>query len=311
MKKVYLKIIFIFLCMQPICASAEGFAAIADLLLLRASEESAATWATFVKETGRTTDLDATNVDLEWDPGFRLGTEYESKNNVWDSELYWTYVPSKANSKFGIGRQIVVPEFFSGFLSGNIFFGAKMDWRITVNMVDFAVGHKFAAGNGLTIRPSIGVKTGTIYQTINCSWYADIYTATEYVKHNFAGIGPSFAVDTRWNVYKGFSLMGDFATAFMWGNWRIKDTYQRPAALGLVTATTITTSMNNSKLGTMMFAYVLGLEWKYTGRSDVTLQLGYEMQLWTNQLRLTTFQQLPVHGDLTLQGGTCRIRVDL
>ena len=98
----------------------------------------------------------------------------------------------------------------------------------------------------------------------------------------------------------------------MWGNWKVSDMYNRPGALlGIITPTTITTDLNDAKLGTLMFNYFLGLEWFYRGRSDLSLQLGYEMQFWPNQVRLTMFQQLPTHGDLTLQGATCRIHINL
>lgn len=298
--------------MQPLNAVAEGFAAFADVLVWRASQEANSTWATFVKETNANTiDLDATNVDFDWDLGFRGGALYESAN-TWDAELFWTYFHTKTNSNFNVGRQIVLPEFFSGFISGNFFFGANMDWRLTMNMVDLKFGHKFTPSKSLTIRPAFGIKGGTIYQTINCSWLADIYTSTEIVKNNYTGVGPSFTLDTSWNVYKNFGIFANFSTAFMWGHWKVNDTYSRPSAvLGLVTPTTITTSLNTTQLGTMMFDYILGLEWTYTGRSIVNVQIGYEMQFWANQLRIPTFQQLPVSGDLTLQGATCRIRVYL
>ncbi len=313
MKRICTGIIFLLLGMQPLSAFAEGFAIFADLLAWQASEETAATWSTIVRESSpNTVDMNATNIGFDWDLGFRGGAAYESADNFWDSELFWTYFASKTSSNFNVGRQIVLPEFFSGFVSGNIFFGANINWRLTMNTVDLKVGHKFKPSNSFSLRPAIGLKTGTIYQTISTDWYADIYTSTETVKNNFFGIGPSFSLDSNWNVYKNFSIFANISTAFLWGHWTLNDTYARPsAALGLVTPTRITTTMNQTQLGTIMFDYILGLEWTHKGRSNVTFQLGYEMQFWANQLRFTTFQQLPVHGDLTLQGGTCRIRVDL
>lgn len=46
------------------------------------------------------------------------------------------------------------------------------------------------------------------------------------------------------------------------------------------------------------------------GRYHFSTQLGYEGQIWFNQLRIATFQQLRLHGDLTLQGGTLKCRFD-
>lgn len=299
----------------PLSAAAEGCVAIADLLVWQASQEANSTWATFVKETNaKTIDLDATNIGFDHNLGFRGGFLYEPKTQQpwgnWDTEFLWTYFYTSTTNNFNIGRQIVLPEFFSGFVSGNIFFGADINWRISMNMFDLKFGHTFKPTKSFTIRPAFGIKGGTIYQSINCQWLADIYTSHETVKNDFVGVGPSFTVDTNWNIYKRCGLFANLSTAFMYGRWRINDTYIRPNALG-VTATTITTKLDTTQLGTMMFDYILGVEWRYAGRSNFVIQIGYEMQVWINQLRIPTFQQLPVSGDLTLQGGTCRIRIEL
>lgn len=313
MKKLLLRILFILIIMQPGMASAANISVFGDLLVWHASQETASTWANVIsKPQSNTVDFDAANVDFNWDLGFRGGVVYEPNSTARELGVYWTYFPTKSSSSFRVGEQIVIPEFFSGFISQNLFFGANINWQLIMNMFDIELGKKLNLGQGLNIRPTIGIKTGTINQSISSEWDAVIYTATENLKHNFFGIGPSFGIDSKWNLYKNVSLIGDFAIAFMWGDWKIKDTYTRPEALfGIVTPTTITTSMNKIQLGTMMFDYFLGLEWAHHGKFNVMLQIGYEMQLWTNQLRIPTFQQLPVHGDLTLQGGTCHIRIDL
>lgn len=321
MKKLLIRVLLLIAGFQPLNANAEGSSPmnansegstlIADFLLWHTSQQTASTWASVLKSSQRTLDVDATNVDFGWNKGFRGGVLHQLDCTQWDTGLYWTYFSAKANNEFSIGDQIVIPEFFSGFLSGNFFFGANLNWQLTMNMVDIEVGRKLDIDESFSIRPSIGIKGGTINQTINCQWNAGFFSSTERVKNNFTGGGPSLGIDGKWNICNGFSLFGDFSTAFMWGNWKISDTYSRPSALGgFVTPTTIITSMNNSKLGTVMYRYRMGLEWRCHEKLPLTLQLGYEMQFWPNQLRMPTFQQLPVHGDLTLQGGTCQLRID-
>lgn len=313
MKKLLLHILFIVIIVHPLKAAAAEISVFGDLLVWHASQETASTWANIIsKPQSKTVDFDAANVDFNWDLGFRGGVIYKPEHVARELGFYWTYFPAKSTNNFNVGEQIVIPEFFSGFVSQNLFFGANINWQIIMNMFDLELGKKLNLGQGLIIRPTIGIKTGTINQTIKSEWDAIVYTATEDLKHNFFGIGPSFSIDSKWNLYKNISLIGDFAAAFMWGNWKVNDTYTRPEALfGIVTPTTITTSMSKMQLGTMMFDYFMGVEWTHRGKFDVILQIGYEMQLWSNQLRIPTFQQLPVHGDLTLQGGTCHIRIDL
>lgn len=311
MKKLAKHIVFLIMFIMPLYARATGSAVFADLLVWHASQETSSSWASIISDSGRELDFDATNVNFHWNSGFRGGFQKELGCDFWDTKFYWTYFPSKTSKNFSIANQIVFPEFFSGFLSNNFFFGGNINWRLTLNTIDFELGRKLNLGESITIRPAIGIKGGSIHQKINCNWDAAIYTATETLKNNFSGLGPSFGVDCTWNICNNFNIFGDFATAFMWGNWKVNDKYSRPAALsGLITPTTITTSLNNSKFGTLMFKYRTGLEWIYEGKYRFTFQLAYEMQFWPNQLRLPTFQQLPVHGDLTLQGGTCQILID-
>jgi hypothetical protein len=60
-------------------------------------------------------------------------------------------------------------------------------------------------------------------------------------------------------------------------------------------------------MGTLMLRYFCGLEWTRVGKRTITAWAGYEMQWWASQQRMTSFQQLPMHGDLTLQGISCGI----
>lgn len=284
-----------------------------DLLVWDASEETESIWSTITTTPSPGTTISAPQyANFNWKPGLRLGFLFHPHSCFWDSKIYWTYFSTEKGYNYPSGSDIVNTQFFSGFLSATPFLGADFNWRLAMNMLDYTASHAFKLTEGLTFRPSIGLKGGTIRQNIHAEWNAIVYGATEKVKNNFAGVGPTLGLDLRWELFENFVLVGDLSTAWTWGNWKGKDLYIRPGALlGLITPTTITTYMNNSKLGTMVFNYFMGLEWIYAGKSNLTFKLGYEMQLWTNQLRAISFQQLPLHGDLTLQGATCRIHIDL
>jgi hypothetical protein len=312
MKKL-LNCILAIISLQPLTVGAQGLSTFADLLIWSASEETASPWATVITEP---TDLSivytAPNIYFNTKPGFRGGFIYDGEPVSWDTKLYWTYFATNAKSEFPTSlTQLITPGSFSGFLSKDFFFGASSKWQLFLNMIDAEIGHQFNVGDTFSVRPSIGIKGGWINQTIHSKYDAYIYTSTDKIRNNFSGLGPSFGLETEWNIINNLDLIANFQTAFLWGSWDVEDIYSRPEAFfGLVTPTTIKTTLNNS-LGTIMFDYFLGLEWAHKGKSQVTIRLGYEMQYWENQLRLTDFEQLPAHGDLILQGGTCRILIDL
>lgn len=289
------------------------FSVFADFFYWHASEETSSSWA-YIPELPNIT---APNVYFGWSPGVRTGLKYEL-NDLVETQIYWTYFTTRSQESFTASpNQTVLPEFFNGFTTLTPFTSGKVNWQLTMNMIDLEVGHRFSPLNSLTVRPFIGVKGGSINQGVNSTWNFQgelleilpiAYSAAEKLKNNFSGVGPSFGIDSKWKLYKNFSIRGDFSSAWLWGKWNIQDIYSGPSLSGLQLATTISTNTSNS-LGSLMLRYFTGIDWTYEAKASVTLKVGYEMQYWMNQLRLPLFQQVPVHGDLTLQGGTCGILI--
>lgn len=297
---------------MPLMAKAGTLHPFADLLEWRASESSSA-WAETISPVLTTSNnINHSYLNFNTRPGFKVGFLYTPEGNYLDTTLYWTSFSSNSSKNIPFGDHIIVSLFFSGsaFLSDGAFLSAYANWKLAMNMFDGEVSHHFNPTPTLTLTPKLGVKGGTINQSINANWNALLYTATETVTNNFSGIGPSFGLDAKWNIVKDFSLIGNVSTAFMYGRWNGNDTYNRPADF-FVSALTNITSMNKSKLGTLMMDYYLGLQWVHQGQSRVSLNLGYEMQYWAGQLRWLAIQQFPTLGDLTIQGATCGITIDL
>lgn len=312
-KKHIYYMLLLLISIYPLTAKATSVQPFLDLLAWRASESTGG-WATTLTFPGNSTIVNQNNINSNTRLGMKAGVLYAPEGNFWDTKFYWTYFPASSTKTIPVGNKLVTSLFFSGsfFISKNIFFGGSADWQLDMNTIDLEASHAFKPIPTLTFTPKVGIKSASINQEIDATWDAIIYTANEDVTNNFIGIGPSFGLDTKWNVYQNFSLIGDISTALMYGRWNGKDVYHRPPALsGIIPPTTITTSMNQSKLGAMMMDYYLGLEWVHQGRSRVAVNLGYEMQYWAGQLRLIAIQQFPPLGDLTLQGATCGITIDL
>lgn len=310
------KLIYLLLLFFSLFAQASGqITPFAEVLYWRASEESSSVWASIISLNKQLNvrEFEATNAYFQWAPGVRAGLELNGFPSL-DTRIYWTHFDTQANehATAALG-QIITPEFFNGFTSGDIFFAADLKWQLQMNMIDAELGHKFKPTTTLSLRPFIGLKGGSINQHINSNWTGLVATSTEQLKNNFYSIGPSLGLGGQWDIMNNLKLIGDFSTAFMWGHWDIEDHYHRPSALfALIPELNINSSTPNSTLGTMMYRFLLGLEWhNQLNQLPFKIRAGYEMQLWSNQLRLATFQQLPLRGDLTLQGATCGIFLNL
>lgn len=327
MKNLFRTLLILLISLQSLGANAANASQInaakrlsvfGEYLYWHVSEQTDSVWANDIgfPATDHMT-YSTPNAKFNWNSGFRGGLSY-ALPHFWDIKLAWTHMPFSTSTNYiAAADHILTPEFFSGYLSSDTFSSANLNWKIAMNMIDLTISHPFHVTQSLALSPSIGMKKALINQTINTGWNATLFTiplysSTEVVKNNFSGLGPSFGVDGLWNFYKGFSIVGNFSTAFMWGHWNVNDTYSRPSALsGLVVPATINTQMTDAKLGTPMFQYFVGFQWVYESTYQAKFLLGYEMQYWANQLKAPTFQLLPLHGDLTMQGATCGISISL
>ncbi len=299
-------------------ALADGVTPFCDVLYWHASAEASSVWS----NAGVAGSFSAENVPFDWSPGFRVGFEHKLDEQSWDVKLYWTYFRTSEDAQASIGSGQaggVVPEFFSGFIGGMVddiplFSQGSLDWNLNYNTIDLELGRSFAVGESAWIRPSLGVKTAVIQQNVHLNFARPSLglSAEEDIAHDFWGVGPSFAVSGGWSLpnRKNLSLVGSFAADLLVGQWNVNDAFARTDAnyqYGNYRA--FSTSMTDSYLGTPVLRYFLGLEWVHQGNITLTARVGYEMQWWANQQRMLAFQQLPMHGDLTLEGLTCGVSV--
>lgn len=289
---------------------------LADFLYWGASEETSSIWASIDTDTSaHTSTFEGKGISFDWNTGFRSGVGYNMEHDQWDTQLYWTWYRTQANSQIAKNHHTILSEFFAGFINDDIAESAKINWKMFYNMFDWELGRNFWVTQEISFRPFMGLKGGWIDQSIESDWQNVIifplsyFSSTETLKNNFWGIGPSGGVNTKWKLMHVknhyLSLVGNFSAATLFGTWVCKDKYTNS------TSKEIEVNMKNSTLGALMFRGCLGIGWDGNiGSSYLSASLSYDMQFWLNQLRIPTFQQLRLHGDLTLQGATFDVRWD-
>ena len=263
--------------------SAQGVTPFADVLAWHASEQTSSIWSSVVAIdplNGQTTFAPA-DVRFNWNAGMRIGIAHVPQEQGWDVKLYWTYFRTSQNVSVAPGSGLVLPEFFSGFVSGDssAFTAAALTWSLVFNTVDLEAGHEISVGEFLHLRPTMGLKIASINQSIHSLWAnpATSASATENVTNNFLGVGPSFGIGGRWDVPKfpTVSLIGSFSGALMYGLWNVDDAFQNNNPLTVANQyTAFNTSMRDSALGTVMLRYFFGLQWTHQG-AEVTF-----MRIW-------------------------------
>ncbi len=293
-----------------------------EFLIWYASEQLSSAWFSQITTEIQGFDVfdtfSATPFSFSWDVGFRVGLGYGMEYDEWDTQLSWSRFCTSAQHSVAGG--VILPEFFGTFLHGDGPDFGSIDWSLFYNMMNWDLGRSYWVSDALSFRPFFGLQGGWIDQTMHSKWHVVSqtvngvatpvdYLAKEDLRNDFWGVGPLGGINTKWilgrtSSYR-FHLFGDVSSAWMWGVWACDDIYTNP------TPEKISTNMSDSTLGALMLRGIMGLGWDATIRKiSVSLQMGFETQFWLNQLRIPTFQQLRLHGDLTLQGGSFKARLD-
>jgi hypothetical protein len=261
-------------------------------------------------------------VTFDWNTGLRTGVAYTIERDRWDTVFYYTWYRTSGSNHLDpppgqvLQSQFIATDFLLTLPEFSTSFNkAKIKWDILFNMFNCDLGRIFYLGQSLSLRPHIGLQGGWIYQNIFTHWFASNtlspYNARETIRHRFWGIGPEIGIDTKWNFWKNsqhaFSIYGDFGQAYMWGHWSFKEVAHTTANV-----TTINTQPDRN-MGSLAFQSSAGFVWNARfnkSRSLFTFKLGYEFQLWTQQLQFFQHFSGILNNALILQGATVRFLIE-
>lgn len=299
----------------------------ADFLLWWAKESGTDNWVQIIDVTSKASkgNIDILSVEFSCDPGFRVGIDCNLKYDGWDTQFYYTWF--RTEGKDGADRSEITSSFSGNFyidnsngdsLTGPTYQKADISWRIFFNIFDWELGRCYWVSKYLSLRPFIGVKGGWIDQRIHSGWKDPnlpkeelFHSATENLRNDFWGVGPSCGLNTKWivgHVHRHwFSLFGDFSGALMYGHWTFADVYQndKPAKVSI--------DIGTISGAASMFRMMMGLGWDVAGHRDrfhFGLRIGCEMQVWLDQLQFYSFNTGRLANELTLQGMIVDLRFD-
>jgi hypothetical protein len=287
----------------------------ADLLVWKLRESPADNWGQVVTPAGSTQSSSVQRVPFNWKPGIRIGAGKNLNYDCWDAVVYYTWYQTTGRNQASAPSGGVYSSFLGNFfvnntdgasLLGVTYNNAGISWNLLYNTLDLELGRTFEIDEFLKLRPFIGLKAAVINQDINTYWRnptvaTTFNTANEDLKNNFWGIGPVIGFNSDWPFYKNksscFSLIGNLSGAILYGNWTFKDDYSNNTPTSIrINVSTI------SGLATMARG-ILGLEWrKNLTKSTVTVGLGYEAQIWFNQIQFYSLNMGRLNNLMSLQG---------
>lgn len=315
-------------CFAPSHAMRKGIRVFADTLYWTVREGAADNWAQVITPEGLSGSYagTATLVDapFDWNAGFRVGIGRRRTNGV-DATLSYTNFSTRATSR-------AAGEVYSAFL-GNFYvdntdggkFGpyyrsASIGWDFDFHTIDFEIGRTIGIAPNLSVHPFVGLKTAIINQSLRSEWNEPIDTlektyhfksATEDLSQDFWGIGPSLGVTLEIPLYAqprySLRLFGTPSASLMYGHWTFKEAYANDGPTSTTVPTQTSVAINTSPISgaATMLSGVLGVEWnQYFSRATTTVRVGYEAQVWLNQMQFYSYNMGRLNNLMSLHGAT-------
>lgn len=294
--------------------------AFAEALVWQISEANAANWAQILHPNSPNESIQFLGVPFKWSPALRIGAGFNGETKPWDLVLYYTGYQTQGSHLASTGTGEIHSAFSSNFyannplgngISGPYYHHAEIQWDLEYNTLDLELGRHIEIDDLVDLRPFLGLKAGMIDQNMDSTWLypypangalnPTFTSAKEKITNHFKGLGPSIGLDSAWHLYAtpahALQLIGSFSAAFLSSSWRFGDSYYNDAPQNISTL-----NDNLSSLATMAKAY-LGLEWSgLCRRADWSLRLGFEEQVWFNQLQYYSFDMGKTNDALYLQG---------
>lgn len=287
-----------------------------DALYWKVREGSADNWAQAISPAATNQTIQVYGVPFKGSPGLRVGIGCHTLCDAWDGIFSYTWFKTTGRNQVAAESGGIHSPFLGNFfinntggsgISGPAYRSAAIQWKVLFQVFDLEAGRPFQIDSFLKLRPFIGLKTGWIKHRIQSSWQTPItpttFTfATENLKNNFAGVGPSIGLNSSWTLNtireNAFNLIAQFSGALLWGRWHFKDLYENNTPNSLAVQVSPVTGLAPMTRG------LLGIEWQGCV-SDInwSVRLGYEAQIWFNQIQYYSLNMGRLNNLMSVQGG--------
>lgn len=253
-----------------------------------------------------------------YETGFKAGFGFNFGHDSWDSLLNYTWFQSNHN-KSSIEADYddgLTPSFipYITLELSDFFNSAHSNWGFHFNNIDWELGRNCYISKYLSLRPFVGLKGSWQKQTFNNQYQGEVsdkaFTYHNNNKSSFWGVGIRSGLNTSWHLSESWSLFGDLALSALWSSFDIhrNDSYEISHDM----AYPVKEKGNTNTLSPVL-ELGLGVRkdvWFFQDHLHVSVQAGWEEQVWWNQNRLSLDLGLARGGNLYLQGLTARIRFD-
>lgn len=267
------------------------------------------------------------DLNYQFSPGFKLGIGAKPPFDGWDLYLNWTHLHNHSKSTFTSSSHDLVDIEQVGeqeliFVSNK----AQNSYRLMFNSLDFTWGRRYFVSETWLVRPSFGVKTAWLHQTIRFDFknmetfpfpeVESIEAFPEFLesKNTYWGIGPYFSFEGKWMIAYGLGLYGQVSGAIFWGSFD-QHAFGETNALeidnqDLILSLDYIDQRADAHRVRPTFQMFIGLDWErclISNKLSAQLRAGYETQFFFAQLvNIRDVEE----SNVSLEGLTLSARLD-
>lgn len=240
----------------------------------------------------------------QWRGGFKIGIAYHSPCDGWDLDLTWTHFKGRAKDEIqGDGfANPGVTTFWTFWAADQLsppgslaLDNAIATWSIDLNDLPLELGREFWVSKYLSLRPYLGVRYISLYQTYNLSYLGGAwggalsFNESNYsveIHNNFRGIGPFAGINTNWHFGCGWSVYGDLSGGIIYGRFTLAQDESSRLALSPFSKRKVLDTEESFRVSRALLNMGLGIEYSALVcdcKYGITAQLGWEQHLYFHQ----------------------------
>lgn len=287
--------------------------------------------------------------DFAWKPGVKINLSVNLPYDGWDLLAGWTYYREECTSLKKNFDQVTVPDGiglmplwhypFVQIAGGNAgnplrYKDASGNWEMHFNSFDVQLGRYFFPEWSIPMRLNMGIKGAYIRQFYHADYgngttilatdpATAIPTLLQFLSSRFQvttdqwGLGPRLGLESKWNFWRGFNLIGNGAFSVLCSFFDLTTQYNG-VILPSPGAVAMTMDEDFHEL-TPVCEAMLGLDWGtcFCNNTFLGISIGYEWQYWwsVNHARRNYVQTLPgetfdMRGELQMQGLNAAVKCD-
>lgn len=258
----------------------------------------------------------------KFSPGFKVGVGILFDHDGWDLYANYTWLVTR-NTKRTVTPDDNLDQLTDyGFLSTNVlssgaqFNEESANWEHDFNAIDLELGRNFFVSSCLKLRPNFGLKGTWQKQRVHAEGLRfagedEVETTGKHHNH-FWGVGMRGGLDTAWQFTTTTSLFGEMTGALLWGQFDMESRIEQNnlSTGGLTTLLDTATRFHSIKPVFEFYGGARWEDWFCCCAYHVALEVGWEIQWWGSQNQFYYLLTQTRLGDLILQGGTIKMRLD-